>query len=74
MFLIQYSDKYIILTMFLDQFQLSILIHDLMLVLKLLCGEYSYFHHADCIQAYCIYLFSFFLLKLEDRYQDHEAL
>ena len=32
-----------------------ILVHDLVLVLMILCEQHSYLYHADFIQAYCIY-------------------
>ena len=47
-----------------------VLIHDLMLALKHLCEQHIISYHTNCIQAYCIFQFLFFQLKMEDHYED----
>ena len=65
--------------MFLDQIQFlyvifSILIHDLIRVLKILCGQHSHFYHTVTYQLNKFINFHFFLLEMEDQYENHEAL
>ena len=48
-----------------------ILVHDLRLVLMILCEQHSFFYHTNYIQASCIYQFPFFRVRMVNSHANH---